>query len=257
MSETRRFANSHIHRFSPVCHLPAIVILSFCLIGWIGDGSRLIHRGNEHYTAGEYDAAVQAYQAVLAQRPKDAIAHYNLGTALYKKKQFDEAANAFRSSLNGSDAILQAKGYYNLGNAQFQLGHLHGAIRSYKSALRLNPTDQDAKYNLELGLEKLAGQQGQSNNQGSDADNQDNQPPHQSEGEGGGRNADESEPESMTTPSEAAPPSPEENTMPQRDKMSKEEAIRLLEAFNYDDKKIQQRLLRKRFARRQKPEKDW
>ena len=205
-------------------------------------------RGNERYAAEDYDVALEAYQAAVEQRPKEAISHYNLGCALYQKKQFDGAANAFRDSLNAKDPTLRAQGYYNLGNAQFRLGDLQGAIRSYKSALRLNPGDRDAKHNLEFALEKLAQQGHQSRHQGSASKTEDNQQQNQS---------DENQDERASPQSEEFPSRPEQSSTQQREQMSKEDAIRLLEALHDDEKDIQKKLLRKRFARRQRPEKDW
>ena len=132
-----------------------LLISPFFLIGWIGDWSQAIKRGNAHYEAEAYDAALEAYQSAAENRPEDAIARYNLGTTLYQKKQFEKAADEFRRSLDAADPVRRAQGYYNLGNAQVQFNDIEGAIRSYKSALRLNPADLDAKHNLELMLEKL------------------------------------------------------------------------------------------------------
>lgn len=221
------------------------ILMSLSLLGWIGSWSRLIKSGNEHYTTGRYDAALKAYQLATEQRPDNAIARYNLGTALYQKERFDKAADAFRYSLVAKDSMLRAQGYYNLGNAQFQLGDSRGAIRSYTSALRLNPTDIDAKYNLELAFEKLKQQQarqqkrfGPEQRRKQDAETQQQNTPN-------------SERKAPNAGAKAAVPQP----MPQP--MSKEDAIRLLETFSDDEKQLWEKLLRKRSASHHKPEKDW
>ena len=151
-----------------------LLISPFFLIGWIGDWSQAIKRGNAHYEAEAYDAALEAYQSAAENRPEDAIARYNLGTTLYQKKQFEKAADEFRRSLDAADPVRRAQGYYNLGNAQVQLNDIEGAIRSYKSALRLNPADLDAKHNLELVLEKLEQKSQQNRSESEDEDK--NQP---------------------------------------------------------------------------------
>lgn len=231
-----------------------LILLSLFLIGWIGDWSRLMKRGNERYAAGDYDVALEAYQSAVERRPKEAISHYNLGTALYQKKRYDEAANEFRRSLDSKEPLLQAQGYYNLGNAQFQSGDLQGAIRSYKSALRLNPDDYDAKYNLELALEKLAKGQSRQQNQSNHQNANSKDPEHQQQplrsGIGAERASTAPQPDEST--SKAG-----QNSIQQTDGMSKEDAIRILEAMNDDEKDIQKKLLRKRLARRQRSEKDW
>ena len=41
----------------------------------------------------------------------------------------------------------RAQAFYNLGNAQFKQQKYKEALESYKQSLRLNPSDQEAKYN--------------------------------------------------------------------------------------------------------------
>ena len=251
-----------------------LLILPLFLIGWIGGWSQAIKRGNAHYQAKAYDAALEAYQSAAKDRPEDAIIRYNLGTALYQKKQFEEAADEFRRSLDASDSVHRAQGYYNLGNAQIQLSDIEGAIRSYKSALRLNPADLDVKHNLELALEKLeqksqqnrseSGDEGKDHQtqdqqrQNQDQQDKDEQEPDQQDQE----NPSESEQQNQESSeqeatSEESPSQPQQGATQQSVEMSEEDAIRLLEAIKDNEKEIQKKILRKRFSRRQRSEKDW
>ena len=253
-----------------------LLVLPLFLVGWIGGWSQAIKRGNTHYKAEAYDAALEAYQSAAKDRPEDATSRYNLGTALYQKKQFEKAADEFRRSLDTIDPVHQAQGYYNLGNAQIQLNDIEGAIRSYKSALRLNPADLDTKHNLELALERLEqksqqnrsesgeedeeqqeqDQQQQNQDQGDrdeqETDQQDQENPSESEQEQQNQGSSEQE-----AASEESPPQPEQGSTQQPVEMSKEDAIRLLEAVKNSEKEIQKKILQKRFSRRQRSEKDW
>ena len=225
-----------------------LLVLPLFLIGWIGGWSQAIKRGNAHYEAEAYDAALAAYQSAANNRLEDAIARYNIGTALYQKKQFEKAADEFRRSLDAADPVRRAQGYYNLGNAQVQLNDIEGAIRSYKSALRLNPADLDAKHNLELVLEKLE-QNSQQNQSESGDDDKDRREQDQQQ-----QNQESSEQE---VASEESPPQPEQQSTQHPVEMSKEDAIRLLEAVKDNEKEIQKKILQKRFSRRRRSEKDW
>lgn len=247
-----------------------LLILPLFLVGWIGSWSQAIKRGNAHYEAEAYDAALEAYQAAAKDRPDDPISRYNLGTVLYQKKQFEKAADEFRRSLDAVDPIHQTQGYYNLGNAQAQLNDIEGAIRSYKSALRLNPRDLDAKHNLELALERLEQESQQNQSESGEEDksqqeqdqqgqNQDQQDTAQdqedpSESEQQEQSQESSEQEAAA---EESPPQSEQESTQQPVKMSKEDAIRLLEAIKDNEKEIQKKILQKRFSRRQRSEKDW
>ena len=251
-----------------------LLILPFFLVGWIGGWSQAIKQGNAHYKAEAYDAALKAYQSAAEDRPEDAISHYNMGTALYQKKQFEKAADEFRRSLDAADPVHQAEGYYNLGNVQVQLNDIEGAIRSYKSALRLNPADLDAKHNLELALERLGQQSRQNRSESGDEgkdqqeqdqqqqdqqdrdeqelDQQDQENPSESEQQQQSQESSEQE-----TTSEESSPQPEQGSTQQPVEMSEEDAVRLLEAIKDNEKEIQKKLLQKRFSRRQRSEKDW
>ena len=113
--------------------------------------------GHEAYLHGNYNAAHTAFQQAIFQKPDNPVAHYNLGTVLYRKGKFSEAAQAFRESLashsgNTETVPSQAHIYYNLGNAQFRIGDLGRAIEAYRHSLRLDPQDVDAQHNLALAL---------------------------------------------------------------------------------------------------------
>jgi tetratricopeptide (TPR) repeat protein len=70
-------------------------------------------RGNQAYEAGDFAAAVAAYEELLVQ------------------------------GVTGEDL------HYNLGNANLKLGRLGPAILNYRRALRADPRDADARANLD------------------------------------------------------------------------------------------------------------
>lgn len=152
-----------------------LLILAF-LVGWFGSWSRLMKTGNEAYWSKDYGVAVQTFQEAVINQPNKHIAHYNLGAALYKTGKYQEAATTFRKSLLKGNIPNEAAVYYNLGNAQFQMQDLSGAIDSYQHALRLDPNDADAKYNLALALQMLKQQQENLIGQQNRSDSQDNSP---------------------------------------------------------------------------------
>ena len=55
--------------------------------------------------------------------------------------------------------------HYNLGNVAFTAQQFDSAISQYESALRIDPTDMEAKYNLELALKQQQQQQDQQDQQ--------------------------------------------------------------------------------------------
>lgn len=120
--------------------------------------------GNEAYLHGSYDEAQAAFQQATLDKPANPIAHYNLGTALYRQGKFREATRTFQAALSRhaeqTKTILNRSSIlYNLGNAQFKVGDLTSAIDAYQQTLRLNPQDTDAHHNLALARQLLKQQQ--------------------------------------------------------------------------------------------------
>lgn len=73
-----------------------------------------LHKANQHYADGDFDAAIEVYEEVL------------------------------KSGMEAPQV------YYNLGNAYYRKGLLPAAILNYERALLLAPQDKDIRYNLNL-----------------------------------------------------------------------------------------------------------
>ena len=79
---------------------------------------QLMQKGNDAYGKGDYEAAVEAYNAVLTSGQQSAELYYNLGNAYYRQDEMGQA------------------------------------ILNYERALRLKPHFTDARQNLELAYSK-------------------------------------------------------------------------------------------------------
>jgi Ca-activated chloride channel family protein len=128
------------------------------------------------YKAGQYDQALKEYEQLLKRKGDDPRLHFNAGAAAYRNQQFEEAAKQFNATLAAPDLKLQGLSYYNEGNALYHLGEQNPdpkkrteawekAVQDYQSTAKLNPQDEDAKFNYEFvrrKLEELKQQQQQS-----------------------------------------------------------------------------------------------
>lgn len=72
---------------------------------------------------------------------------------LYAKGDYQAAANAYEQILL-TDGVAPEL-YFNLGNAYYKSGEVGRSILNYERALRLNPTYDDAKANLEMAQLKV------------------------------------------------------------------------------------------------------
>ena len=131
-----------------------ILLLSGC-----SPGMREIRRGERFYRAGSYRESYDAFQRGLATSGDPAL-QYSVGKALYRLHRYQEAARSFRDAT--SVARLKQPSYYNLGNSYVRAAEeatnkdelLRQAIAAYEEALRLEPADSAAKWNLEIALQR-------------------------------------------------------------------------------------------------------
>jgi len=102
---------------------------------------------------GQIDEAIINYQEALEIDPNNATAHYNLGTALVKVNRTAEAVIHFQKVLeiNPDDA----EACHDLGNALYQMGRMNEAIDCYKKVLELKPDNVPAYNNLATALCQL------------------------------------------------------------------------------------------------------
>jgi Ca-activated chloride channel homolog len=116
-----------------------------------------LNRGNDHYKKGNYSQAENVYGKILDKKKNDLKARFNLGDSLYKEGRFKESEEVFKGLADAPiDKNLRGKAFYNLGNSFFKQEDYKSAIGAYEEALKIDPKDEDAKSNLELAKKMLA-----------------------------------------------------------------------------------------------------
>ncbi len=148
---------------------------------------RLMHQGNALFRAGQYDRAEKYYLLVLKSQPHNSRAHFNLADT-YLAKGNPGAADSLYNIVTQSEKNKQVRSmaWHNRGyicqtaalhDAQKQQQLLRQAIEHYKQALRLNPNDNDTRYNLALCQRQLKKGNSQSQQQQQEQQKkQENQP---------------------------------------------------------------------------------
>lgn len=113
-------------------------------------------RGEAHYKAGRYEAAVKELQKAVKLSPDWEDPHYVLALSLTEMGKLKEAIVEFKLviefALKDEPKILS---YYNMGNAYADLGDYEEAIEAYRQAIKLNSKLSKPHNNLGLAYAAL------------------------------------------------------------------------------------------------------
>ena len=248
------------------------VIVSLILVIALGindDGSKKGREGNELYRDAAHEMAASLFTAGINEQnsSEPGAVHSglwnNLGASLFRMGRFDEASQAFVNAVALAPSEREvARSSYNAGNNAFEAyqkssqqmgggpqggvpqgggnqaaqamgqqaggaaaGGLQGALEYYKQSMLADPANEDAKFNYEFVKRQLdEQQQNQDQQQQQDQQNQDQQQQQQ------------------------PPPDP--------NKLSKEEAERILQALQNDEEELLRQVMKSQ-SRPKKVEKDW
>jgi tetratricopeptide (TPR) repeat protein len=92
---------------------------------------------------------------VLFYKFKDRIEYFkdkevfNTGVILYNQGDYKGAEALFLKASQSSYSNIRKSAFYNLGNTYVMEERYKEAVRAYENALRIDPKDWDAKFNLE------------------------------------------------------------------------------------------------------------
>jgi len=115
----------------------------------------IVEQGRKAYEKGDYAEALRQFDAAAKDLPGSASLEFNRGNALFKLGRMEEANQAYHRALETPRSDLKEKDYYNLGNVWAQMGNAKEALAAYRRALTLDPTDEEARHNLEVMLHEL------------------------------------------------------------------------------------------------------
>ena len=221
-----------------------------------------IRKGNESYKSGDYKNAEVEYKRAESNKELDYITSFNQGDALYKMERYEEAQTAFEKAIKSTgDKKEQANAHYNLGNTYLSQQKPSEAVNSYKEALKLNPKDAQARYNLSLAKQMLQQQQQQQqqSDQNQDGDqNQDQQQQDKGEEEEQKDKGEQQQQQQDEGDKEEQQQQEEQQQTGERkeNEIGKEEAEKLLEAVKRDEQKLHDKKKQK-VSSRAKSLKDW
>lgn len=237
---------------------------------------RFIRGGNRLYGKGEHAAAEKEYWKALNADSTSVKGRFNLADAQYEQGKYAQAQRFYEglaTAPSGSPAT-QAASWYNLGNALFKQNKLPECVEAYKQALKLQPKDEDARYNLSEALRRLQKQQGQNKDQNNqnqdqkdkdknkDQQNQNQQNQNQEQKDQGKDQKDRDRQDQQEQNRDQGKDQQEQNAQPrqQQGQMSQEDAAQLLKALERQEADTQDKVQKqkaKATRSKSRTNKDW
>ncbi len=239
-----------------------ILTVLMCLQGNRGMAQykQMTKQGNKLYEQKKYKEATEAYMKALQKNPTYTPGAFNLGNALYQQKQYDgtrkvmEQVAKMDTSRTGRSAAN-----YNTGNTYMAEQKWEEAIQAYKQALRNNPQDVDAKYNLSYAQQMLkkngGGKNNKNNKDNKDDKNKDKQQDQQNKDEDK-KDDKQKDQQQNNDNKEDKKQEQDKRPQPQQSKLSEKQAEQLLNALQQEEKKLQDKH-KKAKGTPVKVEKDW
>lgn len=200
-----------------------------------------LRSGNSYYKNKDYGKAEVEYRKALEANPRSAAAQFNLATALLRqqssgqakkqdgKKGSDQQSEAISLLTNlaktSRDQYVASRSAYDLGNVAYHQQDYQQAIEAYKQALRVDPTFEDARYNLRMAQLKL--KQNNKGGGGGGGKNKDKQKQNQKNKQNQNKDKQNQQPQKQN-------PKPEQG-------LSKENMERILQSVQNQEQAAQQR----------------
>ena len=197
-----------------------------------------LRQGNKLFRGGDPANAEVSYRKALEKNDRNPQAHYNLGAALLAQNKDSAAVAEFeKASKMETDPLLKSQSFHNMGVICQKHQMFGEAIEAYKQSLRLNPHDDETRYNLQLCKH-------QQKNQKQDKKDQQQQQNQQKQDQKQEKNKDQKQDKPK-----------QEQQQPQ---MSKDNAEQLLNAAMQQEKQTQDRMKKaQQQPRRRQLQKNW
>lgn len=229
---------------------------------------KMIREGIKAYQAGDFSDAEVQFRKATDVNAHSFEADFNTGAALYEQEKYEETVKQYEPLVQrSSDPAELAQIWHNMGNSLLEAQQYEPSIEAYKNSLRLKPDDMDTKYNLAYAKQKLQEQQqNQQQQQPQDQENQENQEQQENQDQQNQENQEQQEKEQQEQQEEEQ--QNQENQEPQEQEqqeqeakpleISKEDAERMLEAIQQQEKDVKEKVDQKKAAvAKVKTEKDW
>jgi len=229
------------------------------------EGKSYVRKGNKYYQNSDFKSAESYYEKALEKSPNYFKAGFNKGNTIYRQEKYEDAAKHFGNLADAIDnKVEKAYAYHNQGNSFLQIakvnaeksnfegamGDLKQGINSYKNALRNNHRDNATRYNLAFAqkiLKEMDQKNQQQQDQGQDQkQNKDQQQQQNDQQQNQKKDKDQKQDQDQQQQENQNPEQDQQQQQAQPNQMSKEQAKKILDALNLQEKKLQEKINKKK-----------
>jgi Ca-activated chloride channel family protein len=245
------------------------LFLAIMAVAWGQNERKVIRQGLRAYNDGDFSEAEVLFRKAGDINQESLEAEYNTGAALYGQEKYEETVKQYESLLKQPEATLEddpeslAHIWHNLGNSLLEAQQYGPSMEAYKQSLRLKPEDFDTKYNLAYARQKLKEQQQQQEQGGKNDPQQDQQQNQQDQQDQQQNQQDQTKSqddrfENQEQEGQEQQEQAEQQSQPQPREISKEDAERMLNAIQQQEKEVMDKVDKKKAAAAKvKTQKDW
>lgn len=217
---------------------------------------KAIRSGNSAYNEQRYGAAEGDYAKALSANADSKEASFNLANTYYKQQRWDEALKEYDHylKLESKDKDKMSSAWSNVGNtylkkksnekgqtqpaaqgqqqggSQQKEDNLKMSMEAYKKALRLNPKDDDTRYNLAVVQKMLKDQEGEGGGGGDQDQNKDKDKDKDKDKKDDKKDQNQNKDQKQ------------DQKQDQQNQMSQDNIQQILQALEQDEKATQQRV---------------
>ncbi len=228
-----------------------MAVLTLPFLGYAQKAERSnVRKGNKQYVKKNFTEAEIDYRKALEVNPQSSEGNYNLGNTLFRQKKVKEALQAYQMALNKqTDPTKKAQIFHNAGTLLLATEQYEQAVDALKMSLRLNPNDNETRYNLALAqalLKKNPPKKDKKQDQKDDKKDDQKQQQQQQQ-----QQQDDKEKQEQQNK--------KQQQQQQQEQVTKEKAKQLLDALSQDEKDTQEKVKRLQMqqSKPRKTDKDW
>ena len=117
----------------------------------ISEVNKAKEKAKESYARGEYKEAAAQYRTLVdSLGVNEEEVAMNMAHSYYQLNDTLNAKNTYLGLTNSADPQFKSVSYQQLGMLAHREGKLEEALAHFKSTLKANPANEDARFNYEL-----------------------------------------------------------------------------------------------------------